>query len=106
MFVTLKGYGVVLFDKDSCKLCIGIVNQIVDGYVQVGQVTDMDNHRIFDKIYKQGSDDQLVWNELDFKENKERCIREVIKYLKSIIKKDADYIQLQIEKLGPTIMYR
>lgn len=66
----------------------------------------MDNHRIFDKTYKQGSDDQLVRNELDFKENKERCIREVIKYLKSTIKKNIDYIQLQIKKFGPTIMYR
>lgn len=36
MFVTLKGCGIVLFDKDSCKLCIGIVNQIVDGCVQAG----------------------------------------------------------------------
>lgn len=106
MFATLKGYGIVLFDKDTYKLCVGIVNQIVDGYVQVGQVTDMNNHRMSDKTYKQGSDGQLVWNELDFKKNKRHCVKEVMEYLKSVISKDADYIQSQIKKFGPTIMYR
>lgn len=104
MFVTLEGHGVVLFDKATCKLCFGIVMEIQDEWIHVGCITDMNNIRLPEKVYKQGRDDQLVWNDMDFVKSKKNCIKEIMEYMKSTVEIDADNIVSQLKEFGPTRM--